>query len=207
MLNNIKITDITRTKKGFNALFADDEFLFSVDDVVLYRNNIQIGSCFTQQELACISKQSLDAKAVDKAYTYLAARMHSGKELYDKLLRKFDAENARYAVDKMKELGLVDDAAFAQAKAEYLLNVKKQSLSAIKVKLSALGIDKYIIDSVLLSFELDNQIDDISRLIQTKYRSRLSSPDKVIASLLRKGFKYGDIKRALNNLNIDLQEY
>ena len=29
MLNNIKITDITKTKKGFNALFANDEFLFS----------------------------------------------------------------------------------------------------------------------------------------------------------------------------------
>ena len=207
MLNNIKITEITKTKKGFNALFADDEFLFSVDDVVLYRNNIQIGSCFTQQELACISKQSLYAKAVDKAYTLLSTRMHSKKELYDKLLRKFEAENARHAVDKMEDLGLVDDTAFAQAKAEYLLNVKKQSLSAVKMKLSSLGIDKDIIDSVLLSFELDNQVDDISRLLQTKYGSKLSQPEKVVASLLRKGFKYGEIKQALNNLNINLQEY
>ena len=207
MLNNIKITDITKTKKGFNALFAGDEFLFSVDDVVLYRNSIQIGSCFTQQELACISKQSQDAKAVDKAYTLLSSRMHSKKELYDKLLRKFEPENACYAVDKMQQLGLIDDTAFAQAKVDYLLNVKKQSLSAIRLKLSALGIDKDIINSVLLNFELDSQIDNISSLLQTKYRSRLSTPDKVVASLLRKGFKYGEIKRALNNLNIDLQEY
>lgn len=207
MLNNIKITDITRTKKGFNALFAGEEFLFSVDDVVLYKNNIQIGSCFTQQELACISKQSLDAKAVDKAYALLSSRMHSRKELYDKLLRKFEPENARYAVNKMEELGLVDDATFAQMKAEYLLNVKKQSFSAIKMKLAALGIDKDIIDSVLLSFELDNQTDDITRLLQTKYSSKLSQPEKVVASLLRKGFKYGEIKQAMNNLQIDLQEY
>lgn len=207
MLNNIKITDITRTKKGFNALFAGEEFLFSVDDVVLYKNNIQIGSCFTQQELACISKQSLDTKAVDKAYTLLSSRMHSRKELYDKLLRKFEPENARYAVNKMEELGLVDDAAFAQMKAEYLLNVKKQSFSAIKMKLASLGIDKDIIDSVLLSFELDNQTDDITRLLQTKYSSKLSQPEKVVASLLRKGFKYGEIKQAMNNLQIDLQEY
>ncbi|MBQ7903752.1 MAG: RecX family transcriptional regulator [Oscillospiraceae bacterium] len=207
MLNNIKITDITRTKKGFNALFAGEEFLFSVDDVVLYKNNIQIGSCFTQQELACISKQSLDTKAVDKAYALLSSRMHSRKELYDKLLRKFEPENARYAVNKMEELGLVDDAAFAQMKAEYLLNVKKQSFSAIKMKLASLGIDKDIIDSVLLSFELDNQTDDITRLLQTKYSSKLSQPEKVVASLLRKGFKYGEIKQAMNNLQIDLQEY
>ena len=207
MLNNIKITDITKTKKGFNALFAEDEFLFSVDDVVLYRNNIQIGSCFTQQELACISKQSQDTKAVDKAYTLLSSRMHSKKELYDKLLRKFEPENARYAVDKMEDLGLVNDETFAQMKAEYLLNVKKQSFSAIKMKLASLGIDKDIIDSVLLSFELDNQTDDITRLLQTKYSSKLSQPEKVVASLLRKGFKYGEIKQAMNNLQIDLQEY
>ena len=207
MLNNIKITDITKTKKGFNALFAEDEFLFSVDDVVLYRNNIQIGSCFTQQELACISKQSQDTKAVDKAYTLLSSRMHSKKELYDKLLRKFEPENARYAVDKMEDLGLVNDETFAQMKADYLLNVKKQSLSAIRIKLAGLGIDKDIIDSVLLNFELDNQIDDITRLLQTKYRSKLSTPDKVVASLLRKGFKYGEIRQAFDNLHINLQEY
>lgn len=207
MLNNIKITDITKTKKGFNALFSDEQFLFSVDDVVLYRNNIQIGSCFTRQELACISRQSQDAKAVDKAYVLLSSRMHSKKELYDKLLRKFEPESARYAVNKMEELSLVDDAAFAQMKAEYLLNVKKQSISAIRLKLISLGIDKNIIDSVLLNFELDSQVADISSLLQTKYRSKLSTPEKVVASLLRKGFRYGDIKQAFDNLNINLQEY
>lgn len=207
MLNNIKITDITKTKKGFNALFSDEQFLFSVDDVVLYRNNIQIGSCFTRQELACISRQSQDAKAVDKAYVLLSSRMHSKKELYDKLLRKFEPESARYAVNKMEELSLVDDAAFAQMKTEYLLNVKKQSVSAIRLKLISLGIDKNIIDSVLLNFELDSQVADVSSLLQTKYRSKLSTPEKVVASLLRKGFRYGEIKQAFDNLNINLQEY
>lgn len=207
MLNNIKITDITKTKKGFNALFADNEFLFSVDDVVLYRNNIQIGSCFTWQELDCISRQSTTSKAVDKAYTLLSYRMHSAKELYDKLIRNFEPETAKQAVEKMKELELIDDAQFAQMKADYLLNVKKQSFSAVRLKLSSLGIDKDIIDSVLLNFEPGNQIEVIVGLLETKYSSKISQPDKVIASLLRKGFKYGEIKQAMNNLEIDLQEY
>lgn len=207
MLNNVKITDIKKTKKGFNALFSDNEFLFSVDDVVLYQNNIQIGSCLSQQELACISKQSQNGKVVDKCYTLLSYRMHSKKELYDKLCKNFDSETANYAVNKMEELGLVDDFQFAQMKAEYLLNVKKYSLSAIKMKLLSLGIDKYTIDSVLLNFKLDNQIDDIVKLLQTKYSQKLSQPQKVIASLIRKGFRYGEIKSAMNILEIDLQEY
>lgn len=207
MSNNITITDITRTKKGYNALFAGEEFLFSVDDVVLYQNNIHPGSCFSQQELSCISKQSTNAKAVDKCYTYLSARMHSKKELYTKLCRYFDGETARYAVAKMEELELVDDYAFAQLKAEYLLTVKKQSFSAIKAKLASLGVDKDIIDSVLLSFGPEDQTEEISHLLQTKYSSKLSQPEKVMASLLRKGFRYREIKQAMDNLDIDLQEY
>ena len=207
MLNNITITDITKTKKGFNALFAEDEFLFSVDDVVLYQNNIQIGSCLTQQELACIAKQSMNAKAVDRCYTLLATRMHSKKELYDKLCRKFDSDTARYAVDKMAELDLLDDYQFAFLKAEYLLNVKKYSFANIKLKLLSLGVDKDVVESVLLNFGPDNQIEDITRLLETKYSAKLSNPQKVMASLIRKGFKYGEIKQAMEQLEIDLQEY
>ena len=207
MLNNITITDITKTKKGFNDLFAEDEFLFSVDDVVLYQNNIQIGSCLTQQELACIAKQSMNAKAVDRCYTLLATRMHSMKELYDKLCRKFDSDTARYAVDKMAELDLLDDYQFAFLKAEYLLNVKKYSFANIKLKLLSLGVDKDVVESVLLNFGPNNQIEDITRLLETKYSAKLSNPQKVMASLIRKGFKYGEIKQAMEQLEIDLQEY
>ncbi len=207
MLNNITITDITRTKKGFNALFAGEEFLFSVDDVVLYRNNIQIGSCFSQQELIGISKQSTNAKAVDKCYTLLSARMHSKKELIDKLRRTFDRETAKYAADKMEELQLIDDRQFAFMKAEYLLNVKKYSFSAVKMKLSSLGVDKDIIESVLLNFGEDNQVEDIVHLLETKYASKLQNPPKVVASLIRKGFKYDEIKQAMDYLDIDFNQY
>ena len=207
MLNNITITDITRTKKGYNALFAGDEFLFSVDDVVLYRNNIHAGSCFSQQELDCISKQSTNAKAVDRCYNYLATRMHSKKELYDKLCRNYDSETARYAVAKMEQLELVNDYTFAQMKADYLLNVKMQSFSAIKAKLASLGVDKDIIDSVLLNIGPEDQTEDIIHLLQTKYSTKLSQPQKVMASLVRKGFRYREIKQAMDYLNIDLQEY
>jgi len=133
--------------------------------------------------------------------------LYEQKELYDKLCRNFDSDSARYAVDKMEELQLVDDYSFAQMKAEYLLNVKKYSFSNIKLKLISLGVDKDIIESVLLNFGPDNQIEDIIGLLQTKYSSKLANPQKVAASLIRKGFKYGEIKQAMNYLEIDLQEY
>lgn len=206
MLNNIKITDIRKTKKGHNALFTEDGFLLSVDDMTLRQNNLQIGSCLTQQELNCVIANSLNAKAVDKCYNLLSFRMHGKMELYRKLLKTFDADTAMYAVDKMEQQGFLNDEEFAQLKAEYLLNVKKYSLSNARLKLISLGLDKALVDSVLLNFGIDNQIDEIVNIINKKYQSKLSTPEKIVAALMRKGFKYGEIRRAMSQIDIDIED-
>ena len=115
MLNSIKITDITKTKKGFNALFCDNGFLFSVDDLMLIQEKIEIGSCFTQQELTLLYGKSSTNKAVQKAYNLLSYRSHSRKELQDKLCKNFDSECASAACDKMEELGLINDEEYCKA--------------------------------------------------------------------------------------------
>ena len=102
MLNNIKITDIKKTKKGLNALFCDGGFLFSVDDLALYQNHIEIGSRLSQIEIDRLAKQSTMAKATDKCYTLLGLRMHGKRELQNKLLKFFDADTAAAAVDNME---------------------------------------------------------------------------------------------------------
>ena len=208
MLNNdIEITDITTTKRGLNALFCKNGFLFSVDDMVLYRNDIHIGSCFTRQELDCIYKQSETAKAVDKCYTLLSFRMHSSKELVDKLSKKFDRDTAVSAVEKMLRQGLVDDEKFALLKAEYMLNIKKYSPRQAVAKLGLLGIDRETAQRAVNAYRPEDMPARIARLIEKKYISKISQPEKIVASLVRKGYNYSDIKAALNLINIDLQEY
>ena len=205
MLTDIRITDITLTKRGLNALFCDKGFLFSVDDMVLYKNDIKLGSCFTRQELDCIYKESETAKAVEKCYTLLSMRMHSSKELADKLQRKFDRETALAAVEKCRENGLVDDEKFALLKAEYMLNVKKYSQRQAVAKLLRLGIDKETAHSVVNRFAPRDIPGQIAEIIQKKYASKLNRPDKVTAALMRRGFKYGDIKAAMKLLDIDTE--
>lgn len=206
MLNNIKITDIKKTKKGLNALFCDGGFLFSVDDLALYQNHIEIGSRLSQIEVDGLAKQSTMAKATDKCYTLLGLRMHGKRELQNKLLKFFDADTAAAAVDKMEEMGLIDDEKFAAAKADYMINVKNSSLMGTKMKLLSLGIDKDIVDNVLLNFD-ESQEDTIRDIIEKKYASKLVTPEKVVAALMRKGFKYGEIKRVLEQFDIQTEDY
>lgn len=206
MLNSVKITDIRKTKRGHNALFCEEEFLFSVDDFLLLQQKIEIGSCFTQQELTFILEKSETSRAVQKAYNFLSFRAHSKKELYDKLTKSFDKECCQKAADKMVDLGLINDEEYCTAKAEYLIISKKTSLSHTKLKLLTLGIEKDIIESCLQAYSVDDQKENLDKLLKSKYQSKLSQPEKVIQSLIRKGFRYSDIRTAMAKLDIEIEE-
>lgn len=206
MLNNITITDITKTKKGLNALFSENGFLFSVDDMLLAQYKIKTGSCFSQQELTLLYEKSNTNKAVQKAYNLLSYRSHSRSELYTKLCRNFDADCAEAACDRMENLGLINDEEYCKAKAEYLINVKKCSLGETRAKLLTLGINKDIIECCIQLYDSDVQAENLRYIIEKKYYSKLDQPQKVIAALMRKGFGYSDIKSALRSMEIETED-
>ena len=206
MLNNITITDIRKTKKGLNALFSENGFLFSVDDMLLVQYKIKTGSCFSQQELTLLYEKSNTSKAVQKAYNLLSYRSHSRSELYTKLCRSFDSDCADAACDKMEEYGLVNDEEYCKAKTEYLINVKKCSLGETRAKLLTLGINKDIIECCMDLYDSDTQVENLRYIIEKKYLSKLDQPQKVIAALMRKGFSYSDIKSALRSMEIETED-
>ena len=173
---------------------------------MLLQEKIEIGSCFTQQELTLLYEKSNTNKAVQKAYNLLSYRSHSRKELFDKLCRNFDSECASAACDKMEELGLINDEDYCKAKAEYLVTVKKCSLSETRLKLLTLGINKDIIESCIELYDSDVQAENLRYIIEKKYYSKLDQPQKVIAALMRKGFGYSDIKSALRSMEIETED-
>ena len=167
---------------------------------------IEIGSCFSQQELTLLYEKSNTNKAVQKAYNLLSYRSHSRRELFTKLCRNFDSDCADAACDKMEEYGLINDEEYCKAKAEYLITVKRCSLAEVRAKLLTLGINKDIIECCIETYDGDTQTENLKCLIERKYASKLDQPQKVIAALMRKGFGYGDIKSALRSLEIELED-
>ena len=135
----------------------------------------------------------------------LSRRDHSVKELKTKLLRTVDENNAQRAIDRMIELGYLDDEKYAEKLLEYLIENKRMSKAHIKQEMFKRGVPNEIISSLLEYAEIDN-VSSICDLIQTKYRNKLNAEngkEKVIASLMRKGFSYSDIKSAFNELEND----
>ncbi len=196
----VKITDITVTKKGRYALFCDESFAFSLDEESYLKSRVRIGDELTQADLQALREQSDYFSAKNKALDYLSYREHSEKELRDKLLRRFDEHTSAQAIGRLKELGLVDDAAFAKKYAQELIERRRLSKRAAAAKLYEKGIPKELSNEALAAYE-DDERSAIRAVVERKYRAKLRDADKrknVFAALARLGFKTADIREVLS---------
>ncbi len=193
------ITDIRKTKKGRNSIYADGKYLLSIDDETLVKSKLKIGSTIDESIISDISIKSNLFQAKDKAFRLISNRIHSKKELKEKIMRKFDENSAEITVNKMEELGLVDDEQFARLYLKELLERKKLSINRAKYELSRKGISKEIIEDIL-SLQEDREKDKIIELLKTKYKGKFDDEKgkrRTISALQRLGYSWRDIKSAL----------
>jgi Uncharacterized protein conserved in bacteria len=207
-VDTVTITDIKTTKKGRHALFCDAGFLFSVDDMTLYKYKLEIGGVLQSDELESMRRDSDYNKAYVKALDFLALRDHSEKELREKLMRKFDEHTADAAIGKMREMGYLDDGAFAKKYADELVARKGASLREAQNRLWRKGIDRSTIEQAVETYDTD-ETPRIKELIEKKYAAKLVAENGqvyVYNALLRKGFSSRDIRSALKEYEIDIAE-
>jgi regulatory protein len=140
--------------------------------------------------------------AVEKSSSYLAIRMHSKRELYDKLIKKgYEKQVSLKALEKHEEYHYIDDYLFSKQFAE---QNKKLSKKMIENKLKQKGVSSDIIFEII-----GNQGDDeeferckiaAEKYAKSKDLSDASAVQKMYASLARKGFSFDTIKKACKSL-------
>lgn len=188
-------------------LLLDDEYIITTDEDFWAENYIKDGTDIDEDEWNKLVTKINLKKAVDKCYDLLSRRDHSVKELKTKLLRTVDENSADAAIEKMLDLGYLDDEKYAQTLVRYLLDNKNMSKNFVKQEMYKRGLSADIINNILENTEFDNSANCVE-LITTKYRNKLCAEggkDKVTAALMRKGFSYYDIKHAFEM--IEDEEY
>lgn len=198
------ITAIEPRRRQMCALFIDGEYVMNLDAQTLIENRFDVGREIDDDELGEIIEKSNERRAKDKALWLISYRSHSKKELFDKLRRDFDEDSAQKAVDRMQELGLINDGEFAKAYARKLVYGKKMSLRAAELELHRKGIDEITAEQALSELEYDAQTQ-IIEFISKKYRN--IEDEKVrrraVAALQRKGYGWDDIKQAIESMSGD----
>lgn len=198
------IIKIEPSKVGKLSLFADDEYVMSVDPDTWYSLDYSNGCEIDDDEFEKLKFLIDSRKAYAQALRFLTLRAHSADELYKKLIKKHLPECAEYAVGKCRELGFIDDADFAVRYANELLSKKKYGPSRIRNELYVKGINREIIDEVLNELDFDYSLC-IIEIIDKKYSDCLNDEKgrrRMIAGLMRLGYNYSDIKTALADYDL-----
>lgn len=199
------ITNIVPKRKKLSAVYIDGEYALKIDTETIISSPYSIGSEISDDELKELIELSGEKRAKEKALWLLSNRDHSKRELETKIRKTEDAESAKKAVERMEELGLVDDEKFAKRYAEQLINVKHLSVRGAKYKLLEKGIDKDLADEILEELSPEPR-EHIEILIERKYKNNLKDEKgrrKTIAALQRMGYSWSDIKAVMSNYSED----
>ena len=192
------ITAIEPRRKAMSALFIDGEFAMNLDTQTLLENRFEAGREIDDDELKEIIEKSNERRAKEKALWLISYRDHSKKELKEKIMRTCDEESAEKAVERMEDLGLVNDENFARQYARKLLYQKKMTKRTAVFELSRKGIDKETAEMILEEFDIDYR-ENIREIIEKKYRNIQDEKIKrrAAAALQRLGYGWDDIKAVL----------
>ena len=137
----------------------------------------------------------------DCAFYYLNKRRHTKKELIDKLVKKdYDIDLAREVADYLEDAQYIDDADYARRFILDAVRIKKYGLVRIKRDLTAKGVDRTVIENVIIDLQLDTD-NVLLDLIESKAKNFNFTDEKQLNKLygflLRRGFKFNEIKNAL----------
>jgi len=195
------ITGIEERKKSMTALYIDGEYAVSVDTMTFLSTGKKVGSEITDDELYELIETSKYNRAKEKALYLIEYRNRTKKELYDKLVVLFGENASERAIERLEELGLINDEKYAREYAEVLLERKGFSRQRAEFELMKKGIDKDMIEEILDELEPE-PVEQIRKLLQTKFARRLSNEKdlaKTVNSLKAMGYRWSDINDAVES--------
>lgn len=194
---------------------VDGKYRFSLDIAQVTSLGIKTSADYSEADIAGFEQEGEFGKIYSRALEYCFVRPRSSREMRDYLWRKTRSKKYKTrqgeirdragvpqtivdrVFDRLVEKGHIDDEKFAQYWIEnrkLRQGVSRQHLSG---ELRQKGVAVGIIDQVLEQSPRDEQ-DELNKIIAKK--SRLySDRQKFIQYLARQGFRFDDIKAALDS--------
>lgn len=198
-----KITKIARQQKNADrfSIFLDDKYSFSLNTEQLLEVRLSNDQELTQIQIKKYKKLSLDGKIKDSVLRKLLRRQHSQKEIVQFMQsKKAEQELIDQTIAELTQKGYLDDHKFAETWVRDRRSLKQRSNSMLRAELLQKGVEGSIIDEILSDSQTE-QTEALLQLVKKKSTmTRYQDEQKLIAYLQRKGFRYSDIREALNSL-------
>lgn len=204
------VTKLEKVKDTRWKVEIDGEYWNILDAEILVQFRIKQGAQVEEETLSAALEAAEYRRARERALYLLDYREHSRRELELKLARNVSREVAARVAERMEELGLVNDEAYARRLARYFILDKKQGARRAVLELRKKGIDARIATEAVEAVEPDE--DALLELVRRKYRRVLignadgKQRDKVIRALMRLGHGYYDAAEAVDTVLEELEQ-
>ena len=199
------ITKLERQKHDSKrvSVFVDEEYAFSLSDELVILHKLAVGKDVNLLPLKELAEEDDFSRALTACYELLGRSEKTEKQLREYLTKKtYSEETADRVTDRLKELGYLDDRAYAERFTENCRGLGKR---AIRCKLSSRGVPQAIITEVLNALPDESLLEDACRLAE-KQRARYAAlPEreqkrKISEFLARRGYDWDTVSGAVEHL-------
>ena len=203
-------------------LFVDGKFLIGISAELVFTDKLKVGKVLNGEEVNDLVLKSLREILLDSAFYFLSVRPRSQKEVEIRLKEKIAKikfkskeifvdklqieKKISEVIDKLKNLGLVNDESFIKWWFNQRQEFRGKSLRAIKLELLQKGINEKLIDEVLKNRDTSKNEAEMAMNLVAKRMPRWSGFDKkkikekIYAYLLPRGFDYETIKTVIDTV-------
>ncbi len=183
-------------------VYLDGRYAFSLTTELAVQE-LRVGDSLSDERYATLVVKDQQARCYDAALRFLGARPRSEREIRDRLARhEFDVTVVDLAIERLRRLQLVDDAAFATYWVEQRATHRPRGSRLLKQELRQKGVSQDILAEALLS---DDDEEGAYRAAQRKATSlraldELTFKQRLGAFLQRRGYGYETVKPVVARL-------
>lgn len=204
----MKITETAIRRRRLYLLKLEDGRELSVDRQTFDESPYRVGMDITPEQLETLLTTSQYNRARERALYLLGLRDYACHELQQKLLTEATPEIASSVVERLAEVGLLDDAAYARRLARHLTEFKQYPRRRVEQELRRKGLAQDHVRDAVDSLDGEDFALALA-LLEKKYYNKLNDPkgrQQATAALARRGFSYGAIRRAMEEFGLQNEE-
>lgn len=201
------ITSIEKQKKtGRVNVFIDGRFSFGTSLEAVLRHGVRKDKEIDEETIGKLKEESNLEKVYGRLLRFSTIRPRSEKEIKLWFKRKnIDPSLGAEVFNKLKNVGLVDDGAFAKWWIEQRREFRPRSKMALTSELKQKGIAREIIDEVLQEINTSSELEFAKRVALKKLRALSGLPfgekkRKLFGFLGRRGFSWETANKSIDEL-------
>lgn len=198
----MKITAIEKYKGSTYRIDFDEGEPCYLNIEIINKFNLKAGITLPLSAWEQVQTENEFRKARERALYLLDYRDYSFVDMFKKLRQNYDEELCYRVMEKLVEMGVINDMRYAEGLARHYFEVKlfgrRRAFQEMRLK----GLTKEVIDIALEEYA-DGVDERLRKLIDKKFMRYLGDEkgvNRVKNSLIRYGYDFSDINKALKDI-------